>query len=308
MVENGKVYVFHPKCALSKCLDVDNGGKSNGTNLLIWNYHRSNNQRFQAKSVGKGYFIFQNLQSGTVIDVTNGEALNGTNIQMWESNNTDSQKWKVINKGNGFYSLQSKLDSDYYLDVEGGGSSDGTNVNLYKGNNTDAQKFLIVKKELYRYRVGVKGLKDVKLLENIDITHAAFLIGDDIFEYGTDNKALVGSGLNYSQNLIDKQIIKNLAHQFNIPERLSENGYVRRRDCGRDPSFNWDRIGSKLNGVTWTQPDELEKCIIESGIWRNEDYDALQHNCHDFVSYCLYIVGANAGTMKKMLPVFRPHK
>ena len=235
MVENGKVYVFHPKCALSKCLDVDNGGKSNGTNLLIWNYHRSNNQRFQAKSVGKGYFIFQNLQSGTVIDVTNGEALNGTNIQMWESNNTDSQKWKVINKGNGFYSLQSKLDSDYYLDVEGGGSSDGTNVNLYKGNNTDAQKFLIVKKELYRYRVGVKGLKDVKLLENIDITHAAFLIGDDIFEYGTDNKALVGSGLNYSQNLIDKQIIKNLAHQFNIPERLSENGYVRRRDCGRDP-------------------------------------------------------------------------
>ncbi len=49
MVENGKVYEFHPKCALSKCLDVDSGGKENGTNLLIWKYHRSNNQRFKQK-------------------------------------------------------------------------------------------------------------------------------------------------------------------------------------------------------------------------------------------------------------------
>lgn len=30
----------------------------------------------------------------------------------------------------------------------------------------------------------------------------------------------------------------------------------------------------------------------------NENYDALFHNCHDFVRFCLYVVGANDDTIK----------
>ena len=307
MVEDGKVYVFHPKCALSKCLDVDNGGKENGTNLIIWKYHRSNNQRFQAKSVGNGYFIFQNLQSKTVIDVNGGETINETNIHMWELNYTDAQKWKVINAGDGYYSLQSKLNNNYYLDIQYSGTEDGTNVILYEGNKTDAQKFKIVEKILYKYRVGVKGLYDNLLLEKINITHAAFLIGTDLFEYGTDPSALIGSGLNYSNNTFDTTMVDNIIKKFGITQ-LTSNGYVRRRNCGKDPSFNWDKIGSILNGTTWTQPYELEECIIKDGTWTNDKYDALNHNCQDFVRFCLYIVGANQGTIHKTLPVFRPHK
>ena len=310
MVEDGKVYVFHPKCALSKCLDVDSGQKENGTNLLIWDYHRSNNQRFQAISAGNGYFIFKNLKSETIIDVYNSEVKNGTNIQMWESNNSDNQKWKIINEGDGYYSIQSKLNSNYYLDVQFSGTQNGTNVWLYEGNNSDAQKFRIVQKELYRYRIGVKDLFDNENLGKAHFTHAAFLIGTDLFEYGTNRYALVGSGINYSGNFINPFITNNVA-QFieknsTIKNDLYNQGYVR-RNCGRDPSFDWEKIGNQINGTTWTQPYELEQCIIKDGTWRNIDYDLFKHNCHDFVSFCLYICGANDVTYRKFIPVFKPH-
>lgn len=309
MVEDGKVYVFHPECALSKCLDVDSGKKDNGTNLLIWDYHRSHNQRFQAISAGNGYFIFKNLQSGTVIDVKYGKAENETNIQMWESNNSDAQKWKVINEGGGYYSFQSKLNSNYYLDIQYSGTGNGTNVWLYEVNHSSAQKFKIVQKEIYKYRVGVRDLYDNILLGKANITHAAFLIGTDLFEYGTSKKAMIGSIVNYSEKVINNISVKLLIDKMKnsgIIKELKEQGYVR-RNCGRDPSFDWDKLGSILNGTTWTQPDELEESIKKDGNWKNENYDGLFHNCHDFVRFCLYIVGANEGTIKKTLPIFRPH-
>ena len=53
------------------------------------------------------------------------------------------------------------------------------------------QKFKIVHKEIYKFRVGVKGLFDNHKLENYDLTHAAFLIGTDLFEYGTQKNAML---------------------------------------------------------------------------------------------------------------------
>ena len=52
-----------------------------------------------------------------------------------------------------------------------------------------------------------------------------------------------------------------------IIKELKEQGYVRRK-CRRDPSFNWDKLGSILNGITWTQPDELEEYIIKDENWK----------------------------------------
>lgn len=79
------------------------------------------------------------------------------------------------------------------------------------------------------------------------ITHAAFLIGTDFFEYGNHLK---GKG--------------------------SNQGNDRRRGYERDSEFDWDKLVNKLNGSTWTQPDELEECIIKDGGWKNEDYDVFE--------------------------------
>ena len=43
-------------------------------------------------------------------------------------------------------------------------------------------------KQVYKFRVGVRPLAGSEKLKKHDITHAAFLIGTDLFEYGTNKK------------------------------------------------------------------------------------------------------------------------
>ena len=66
--------------------------------------------------------------------------------QIWEQNDNDIQEMKVISLGNNLYSLQSKIDSNYYIDIKYGKMKNETNVWIYEGNNNDAQKFYIVQK------------------------------------------------------------------------------------------------------------------------------------------------------------------
>ena len=143
-----------------------------------------------------------------------------------------------------------------------------------------------------------------------DITHAALLIGTDIFEYGTNPNAVISSterylnlGFLYNGNSIDIIAKKLQEKGIELPQ-----GFVRRRNVGRDKEFDWSFLGDKLNGKTWTQPDELEEIIKKSGEWTDYKYDLFSHNCHDFVRECLKILGANEGTIHKCLPIFRPHK
>ena len=304
MLKDGAVYVFYLK-GTSKVLDVSGGEKDDGTNIQIYEYARVPQQRFQALKRGD-YFMFKDLNSGKMIDVLGSQAANETNIQIYEQNDTDAQKWKIIPSADGYISFQSKINSKFCLDVKWGGTSNGTNVWLYEKNNSDAQKFKAVQKELYKYRVGTRLLCGPLFP---DITHAAILLGTDLFEYGTQRGAMISSakrytGLSYNNKNVD-DIIKKLCEEkgFEMPQ-----GFDRRRNVGRDPEFNWDFLGNILNGTTWTQPDELEQILKNSGEWTNAKYDLFNHNCHDFVRECLKIIGANQGTTLKALPIFRPHK
>ena len=309
MVEDGKVYVFYLKLNPSKVLDVCGGGKENGTNIQIYDYNRVPQQRFQAIKSGN-YFMFKDLNSGKMIDVENGEAKNGTNIQLYQKNDTDSQKWKIIKTNDGYYSFQSKINSNYYIDIKYGDSSNGNNVWLYEGNETDSQKFKIQEKIIYNFRVGVQGVNKNKKLEEMSITHVCFLIGEDLFEYGTQPAAKLAcydKYLNTPFYIGDKQldkIIKIIEETNPGLKGVVTNGYIRRK--GKDKDFNWTKLGDALSGKTWTQPDELEEIIKKSGDWTNGKYDAFFHNCHDFVRFCLLVVGANAGQVFKTLPVYRP--
>ncbi|KAK8892417.1 hypothetical protein M9Y10_029644 [Tritrichomonas musculus] len=82
-------------------------------------------------------------------------------------------------------------------------------------------------KNIYRFRVGVRKLNSSSSgsastsLGSSGLLHAALLINTDLFEY-------------------------------------SSAGYVRRKNVGRDSQFNWDEIGSALNGTTYVSPDDLE--------------------------------------------------
>ena len=291
MLVDGGVYVFHYKKDLMRVLDVYGKGTENCTNIQICNYNYGKNQRFQALKEGN-YYMFKDLNSGKFIDVEGGKAGNGVNIILFEKNNSDNQKWKVIDKGNGYCSFQSKINPNYYLDVKYAEEKGENNVWLYEGNNTDAQIFKPIQKIPYKFRVGVKGLEnlgfDEQLMRKINATHAAFLIGTDLFEYGTDGSKVLN----------------------NLGIRTGKKGYFRIENYNRfkqNEPFDWEKIGSKLNGVTWIQPYELDSILESSRKWLNDNYNVVNHNCHDFVRECLIICGANEGMTSKYFPTFRPY-
>ena len=127
-------------------VDIDSALKSNGANVLIWEWAENNLQKkFNLKyDETDGYYTITNVNSGKLLDVQNGGTTNGTNVWQYEENNTDAQKWQIIKNDNGSYSILSKL-SDLYLDVYNGNISNGSNIQLYEGNKSAAQQFTFIK-------------------------------------------------------------------------------------------------------------------------------------------------------------------
>ena len=75
-------------------IDIDSALKSNGANVLIWEWAESNLQKkFNLKyDETDGYYTITNVNSGKLLDVENGGTTNGTNVWQYEENNTDAHK------------------------------------------------------------------------------------------------------------------------------------------------------------------------------------------------------------------------
>lgn len=169
--------------------------------------------------------------------------------------------------------------------------------------------------QVYRFRVGVRPLAGSEALSKYDITHAAFLIGTDLFEYGTDKKAMIASSLKYTGKvavLTSKgqlagpgKAVAAILNESTIDWAFSEEGYIRRKGIGRDNTFDWNEVGEALNGTTCVTPDQLEQKIKDSRLWNNGKYDIFTHNCHDFVKFCLLAVKCPESMCIKRFPCYR---
>ena len=127
----------------------------------------------------------------------------------------------------------------------------------------------------YRFRVGVKNLgSSFGSLGSSGYNHACLLLNRDLFEYGCN----------------------------------SDKSYERHKDVGRDSSFNWDELGEALNGTTHISPDQLETAIKNNGNWSGGHYNVLNHNCHDFVRFCLDRIGCPESMIKKVGPCYKKQK
>ena len=127
----------------------------------------------------------------------------------------------------------------------------------------------------YRFRVGVKNLgSSFGSLGSSGYNHACLLLNRDLFEYGCN----------------------------------SDKSYDRYKDVGRDSSFDWDQLGEALNGTTHISPDQLETAIKNNGQWSGGHYNVLNHNCHDFVRFCLDRIGCPESMIKKVGPCYKKQK
>ena len=167
-------------------------------------------------------------------------------------------------------------------------------------------------KQVYKFRVGVRPLAGKQKLSEYNITHAAFLIGTDLFEYGTDKNAMLASSLKYTGTAVSiaagktipGKVVSTILSEPMVDWTFHEEGYLRRKGVGRDKDFDWNEVGEALNGTTYVTPDELEKKIKDSKLWNNGKYDIFSHNCHDFVKFCLLAVGCPESMCKKKFPCY----
>ena len=139
-ISNG-TYRITPACAPNSCLDVKDYGKSNGTNILLWNYHKGTNQHFKAVRQNDGSYVFYDTNSGKVIDVCGGVAKNQINVQLYQYNGSAAQKFFLVSAGNGYYYLVSAINRNYCIDVNEMSCKNGANIQLYQRNGCNAQRF-----------------------------------------------------------------------------------------------------------------------------------------------------------------------
>lgn len=251
MIEDGKVYVFHLKSQPSKVISISSS--DNGSDIEIKDYKRIPSQRFQALKKGE-YFVFKELNSEyenseskdeKVISIEDSMAKEGAKILLYDNKNSDAQKWKIIKTDSGHIYFQSKLDTNYCIDAK-----KGTTVCLSKYNeDSDSQKFKFAFKEIYKFRVGVRGLFHFRSFTSMDVTHCVFLLGSDIFEYGVHKDAMISSAKNYSgKNFIyaGKDVVTIKENLENSEILNPSNRYARHKGVGRGKKEENGIIGIEL--------------------------------------------------------------
>lgn len=80
-----------------KCLDVSGWSRDNGAEIIQWDYHGGDNQRWRLVPVGDdpGYYYLRSIHSDKCLDVYGWSRENGTAIVQWDCHGGDNQKWQL---------------------------------------------------------------------------------------------------------------------------------------------------------------------------------------------------------------------
>ncbi|WP_052412383.1 PQQ-dependent sugar dehydrogenase [Streptomyces mutabilis] len=115
-----------------KCLDVDDAGTADGTQVQLWSCNRSSAQEWTVGGDGTLKAL------GKCLDVSGGASADGTRIQLWTCNGTGAQKWAAQPDG-----TVRNPQSGKCLDASGGTWNDGTPVHLWTCHTGPNQKWTL---------------------------------------------------------------------------------------------------------------------------------------------------------------------
>ncbi|MFB8194506.1 PQQ-dependent sugar dehydrogenase [Streptomyces rochei] len=115
-----------------KCLDVDNAGTADGTEVQLWSCNQSSAQAWTVAGDGTLRAL------GKCLDVSGGGSADGTRIQLWTCNGTGAQKWAAQPD-----STVRNPQSGKCLDASGGTWNDGTPVHLWTCHTGPNQKWTL---------------------------------------------------------------------------------------------------------------------------------------------------------------------
>jgi len=121
----------------NKCVDVENGNTTNGTNVRIYHCNTGNGQHWYFD----GRTLRFNKDRNKCLDLDNSKTDNGTNIRLWDCDDTKAQQWTYDGLKR---VLRSGINPNKCIDLLNGKTTDGTNIQLWdcqEGNSN--QQFSI---------------------------------------------------------------------------------------------------------------------------------------------------------------------
>lgn len=110
-----------------RMLDVHKSGRSNRTNVKIYNSNGTGAQKWVFEKQSNNYYRIRNPQSGRYLDTEDPRGSKKGNLVIYDGNYI-TQYWKLESRGSGYYALINK-DGNYALDASG--SKNSANVQLY---------------------------------------------------------------------------------------------------------------------------------------------------------------------------------
>lgn len=142
------IYVIRSKNS-NLAMDVFNGGRDNGTNIIQWPAHGGLNQQWRFQRTVDGYYTLTSvLNPQYSIDVYGGGTTIGNRVIQYTSlPHQINQKWKLVKNSDGSMSFMSQLaessGTGYLLDVYGGGTTAGVNVIQWQGHYGNNQRWYL---------------------------------------------------------------------------------------------------------------------------------------------------------------------
>lgn len=138
-IEDGR-YIIASKVNTSYVIDIPASSTKNGEVIEIWRNRLTDNQKFDVKYLGNGYYTIKAVHSEKVLEVPNSAMKIGTKITQNADNTSDSQQW-IIKKAEGEYYYIISKSSELYMEIDKQAAKPGVNLQIQNHTGYDMQKF-----------------------------------------------------------------------------------------------------------------------------------------------------------------------
>lgn len=138
-IEDGR-YIIASKVNTSYVIDIPASSTKNGEIIEIWRNRLTDNQKFDVKYLGNGYYTIKAVHSGKALEVPNNAMKIGTKITQNADNTSDSQQW-IIKKAEGEYYYIISKSSELYMEIDKQAAKPGVNLQIQNHTGYDMQKF-----------------------------------------------------------------------------------------------------------------------------------------------------------------------
>lgn len=135
---------YHLQSKLTlKCVDLANASREAGVRLMQYDCHGGDNQKFQFRPLGNGFYRIVVGHSRKCVDQFNFSFSPGAQIGQYFCHNGENQQWQVISSGGGFYQIRVRH-SGMNFDVANASFANGANIVQYFAHGGDNQQFAFV--------------------------------------------------------------------------------------------------------------------------------------------------------------------